>query len=144
MADDDRPDQNRPPKTLKSTAKPWAAGPLPTISAAYEQAARLTGTVPVVTSSGTAPPAKATGPGRRPRRGRSSTHPRQPDDIIGPNDEIIFEFGPRGDFVQVYAMHVPTLTEVAVMGPSKATSRELEQLALSKLRFVLRKQRGEG
>lgn len=76
---------------------------------------------------------------RQGRGKRSLPHAPLADDVIGPRDEIIFEFAPRGQFMQVTAMHAPTLTEVTVVGSVQASEREMEQLALAKLRFVLRK-----
>ena len=131
MADNDRPRRPTPALTGKH--------PAPKASAAYQEASRLTGFAPVV-KGGNPAQNQTSSAGSRPSRGRKSRHHRPEGDIIGPNDEIIFEFSKRGEFVQVYAMHGPTLTEVAVMGPAQATSRELEQLALSKLRFVMKKQ----
>lgn len=56
-------------------------------------------------------------------------------------DEVIFEFIPAGRYVKVTAMHARTLTEVSVVGDASRSQAELEQLALSKLRYVLAKNR---
>ncbi|MEO0391920.1 MAG: hypothetical protein AAF213_01595 [Pseudomonadota bacterium] len=82
-------------------------------------------------------PPSSTQPGRQ--RSRRRQHVRHQDDVIGPRDEIIFEFAQRGQYTQVSAMHVPTLTEVSAVGSAHASEHELEQLALAKLRFVMRK-----
>lgn len=75
------------------------------------------------------------------RRGKRQ-HNRPEGDIISPRDEIIFEHTTRGAFRQVTAMHVPTLTEISSVGSKHASEFDMEQLALAKLRFMLRKKFG--
>ncbi|MEM6903087.1 MAG: hypothetical protein AAF556_07595 [Pseudomonadota bacterium] len=150
MADDGEPSRSstQSQKPGKQTPKGRAAKPAPSASAAYQEASRLTGQLPGIgafaMSGRTLSGAGASGGNMAASGRRGSRHPRPEGDVIGPHDEIIFEFGQRGDFVQVSAMHGPTLTEVSVIGSPQATPRELEQLALSKLRFVLRKKLEKG
>lgn len=52
--------------------------------------------------------------------------------------EVIFEFKPMGGSVKVTAVDVATGVEVSVIGPPTAPQRELERVALGKLRYRLR------
>ena len=53
--------------------------------------------------------------------------------------EVIFEFVALDASVKVSAIHVPTQTEVSIMGPESAPRIALERTALAKLRYVLKK-----
>ena len=53
--------------------------------------------------------------------------------------EVIFEFRRIGNAVKVSAVHVPTNTEIAVVGDAAAGEAALRALALRKLRYVLEK-----
>ena len=55
-----------------------------------------------------------------------------------PGGEVIFEFKPVGGSVKVTAVDVATGVEVSVIGPPSAPQRELERVALGKLRFRLK------
>ena len=135
MARDD--DQQKPNRPKQNTA------PAGTHLNAHQQASLLGQMVPVTLPGSTAKSAAGQPGAFRSRRGKRQ-HARPEGDIIGPNDEIIFEHATRGAFTQISAMHVPTLTEVSAVGSAQASEFELQQLALAKLRFVLRKKLGEG
>jgi hypothetical protein len=53
--------------------------------------------------------------------------------------EIIVEFQPRGTLVKVTAFDTASLTEVSIQGPASAGEAVLKRNALSRLRYVLRK-----
>lgn len=53
--------------------------------------------------------------------------------------EVIIEFIPVGQFVKVSAMDTQTLTEVSIQGPASAPQSLLEQNAVKRLEYVLRK-----
>lgn len=53
--------------------------------------------------------------------------------------EVIFEFFPIGPYVKVTAMDVATLTEISISGPKGTSEAILQQNALKRLEFVLRK-----
>jgi hypothetical protein len=55
------------------------------------------------------------------------------------NREVIFEFLPIGPYMKVLAMDVATLTEVSISGPSGTPEFLLQQNALKRLAFVMRK-----
>lgn len=55
------------------------------------------------------------------------------------DSHIIIEFRAVGAQVKVTAVDPRTLTEVSIMGPSNASRHELEQLAVRKLEYVLKK-----
>lgn len=78
-------------------------------------------------------------PPQSPAAGPASRHRRDQLSVIGPHDEVIFEHAMRGGSKLVTAMHVPSLTEVAVVGPAGAGRHDMERLALAKLDFMLRK-----
>jgi hypothetical protein len=48
--------------------------------------------------------------------------------------DVLFEFTAIGTVVRVAAIHVATGTEVTVMGPTSASRKDLERLALQKLK----------
>ena len=132
-------DQNKPTRPRQSPARPSRQ-----VHDAYSRAASISQhyppMAPAVPPGAPGKPAPSASPPQgKASRGRRRHHAHMPDDVIGPRDEIIFEFAPRGQFMQVTAMHAPTLTEVTVVGSVQASEREMEQLALAKLRFVLRK-----
>lgn len=56
--------------------------------------------------------------------------------------EVLFEFVRLGNAVKVTAFHVPTLTEISIVGARGASEAHLKMLALMRLRYVLAKQRG--
>ena len=62
------------------------------------------------------------------REGRTKRRPLQ---------EVIYEFIPVGNSVKVCAVDGVTGTEVSIVGPATASQRELERIALSKLRYVM-------
>ena len=53
--------------------------------------------------------------------------------------EVIFEFSPFGNVMKVTAMDTATLTEIVVQGPLTASKTVLENNALRRLEYVLRK-----
>lgn len=53
--------------------------------------------------------------------------------------EVIIEFIPVGQFVKVSALDVQTLTEISIQGPAHASQPVLEQNALKRLEYVLKK-----
>ena len=55
-----------------------------------------------------------------------------------PGGEVIFEFKPLGGSVKVTAVDVATGVEVSVIGPPTAPQREMERVALGKLRYRLK------
>jgi hypothetical protein len=55
------------------------------------------------------------------------------------NREIIFEFFPIGPYMKVTAMDVATLTEVSISGPKGTAEAILQQNAVKRLEFVMRK-----
>tara|TARA_Y100001001_G_C8004551_1_gene307556 strand:+ start:2291 stop:2497 length:207 start_codon:yes stop_codon:yes gene_type:complete len=55
------------------------------------------------------------------------------------NREVILEFTQFGQFVKVSAMDVKTLTEISISGPSSTPQPLLEQNALKRLNYVLKK-----
>ncbi len=57
-------------------------------------------------------------------------------------DEVLFEFIRLGNAVKVTAFHVPSLTEISIVGPRNASQAHLKMAALMRLQYVLAKQRG--
>lgn len=55
------------------------------------------------------------------------------------NREVIFEFTPFGNVMKVTAMDTATLTEITIQGPLTAAKAVLENNALKRLEYVLRK-----
>ncbi len=55
--------------------------------------------------------------------------------------EVIFEFQTMGKSVRVTALHTPTFTEISVITPSHLSRKEMEQVALQKLKYVLEKKK---
>lgn len=53
--------------------------------------------------------------------------------------EIIIEFYPVGQLVKVSAMDAKTLTEISIQGPVSAGEETLQNNALRRLEYVLRK-----
>ncbi|MBL1147995.1 MAG: hypothetical protein HND56_11295 [Pseudomonadota bacterium] len=53
--------------------------------------------------------------------------------------EVIFEFIPLGNVMKVTAMDTATLTEISIQGPLAASKNVLENNALRRLEYVLRK-----
>ena len=53
--------------------------------------------------------------------------------------EIIIEFYPVGQLVKVSAMDTKTLTEVSIQGPADAGETTLQENAIKRLEYVLRK-----
>ena len=53
--------------------------------------------------------------------------------------EIIIEFHPVGNAVKVSAMDIATLTEVSIQGPKTSSKEILQQNALKRLEYVLKK-----
>lgn len=53
--------------------------------------------------------------------------------------EIIIEFHQIGDLVKVSAMDARTLTEVSIQGPASTPQKILENNAVKRLEYVLRK-----
>ncbi|MFT6558822.1 MULTISPECIES: DUF6898 family protein [Sneathiella] len=56
--------------------------------------------------------------------------------------EYIIEFVPIGNSVKVSAMDPVSLTEVSIVGPVTASKLELQQTAVKKLLYVMRKASG--
>lgn len=56
--------------------------------------------------------------------------------------EVLFEFIRLGNAVKVTAFHVPTLTEISIVGARGASEAHLKLLAVKRLQYVLAKQRG--
>lgn len=57
--------------------------------------------------------------------------------------EVYFEFVVNGAFVRVTAIEAASGLEAIIMGPRDAPQTELERLALAKLEFLRRKDRGD-
>jgi hypothetical protein len=55
------------------------------------------------------------------------------------NREIIIEFHPVGNLVKVSAMDAKSLTEISIQGPASAGEKILQQNALKRLEYVLKK-----
>jgi hypothetical protein len=53
--------------------------------------------------------------------------------------EVLFEFRSMGNVVKVSAIHVPSNTEVSLVGAPAAGEYGLKQAAIRKLAFVLAK-----
>ncbi len=53
--------------------------------------------------------------------------------------EVIFEFHRVGAYMRVTAMDTKTLTEVVISGPVTASEKQLKDLAIRKLRYVVEK-----
>lgn len=53
--------------------------------------------------------------------------------------DVIFEFIPSGAYVRVSAMDTATLTEIVITGAANAPRDMLEQNALKRLEYVLKK-----
>jgi hypothetical protein len=53
--------------------------------------------------------------------------------------EVIFEFFPIGPYMKVTAMDVVSLTEISIQGPATASEGVLQQQALKRLEYVMRK-----
>jgi hypothetical protein len=56
--------------------------------------------------------------------------------------EVLFEFVRLGNAVKVTAFHVPSLTEISIVGPRGAHQEHLKLLAVKRLQYVLAKNRG--
>jgi len=56
------------------------------------------------------------------------------------NDNFIIEFHTIGGSVKVTAFDPVTLTEAVIIGPTKATQKQLTDLAVKKLLYVLNKE----
>lgn len=55
------------------------------------------------------------------------------------SEEVLFEVFLSGSSARVAAIHVPTNTEVRVICPATLPEKAMQQLALRKLLWVLRK-----
>ena len=55
------------------------------------------------------------------------------------NDELLFEFRQQGNVVKVSVIHVPTNTEVSIVGAANAGEYVLKMAALRRLQYVLNK-----
>ena len=64
---------------------------------------------------------------------------RKADAPTGRPGEVYIEFTPVGAQVKVAAIDAATGVEVVVMGPSHATQKQLEDLAVRKLQWRLQK-----
>lgn len=53
--------------------------------------------------------------------------------------EVYLEFHKQGNYVKVCAICAQTGIEVSIVGDAKASRRELETVAVNKLRYVLNK-----
>lgn len=54
--------------------------------------------------------------------------------------EILFEFIQMGTSVKVMAVDAATGIEVSVIGPAHASTAQLQQLAVRKLKYVMEKE----
>ena len=54
--------------------------------------------------------------------------------------EVLFEFTPVGSIMRVAAVHASTGTEVIIQGPVNMPKSVLQNNALRKLRYVMRKE----
>lgn len=72
-----------------------------------------------------------------------SVPPSSPGGKRGEALEVIFEFVPVGGSVKVTATDTATGTDVTIVGPAGAPHRELERIAVQKLRQRLMRE-GEG
>lgn len=53
--------------------------------------------------------------------------------------EVLFEFYRVGQYIRVCAIDPVTKTEVTIVGSPQSTEEHLKQVALSKLKYVLKK-----
>lgn len=53
--------------------------------------------------------------------------------------EVIIEFFPLGGYVRVTAMDTATLTEISIQGPVSAPRKILEENAMKRLSYVMKK-----
>ncbi len=53
--------------------------------------------------------------------------------------EVYIEHQQIGNLVKVSAIHAKTAIEVSIQGPATASQRELETLAVNKLKYVMAK-----
>ena len=53
--------------------------------------------------------------------------------------EYIIEFIPQGQYVKVIAIDPVTYTEVTTIGAARASTQELQRIAIKKLEYVLNK-----
>jgi hypothetical protein len=56
--------------------------------------------------------------------------------------EVLFEFIPVGKYIKVIALDPETLVEITVVGDRKAPQKELQRIAIQKLKYVLRRRQG--
>ncbi|MDD3287701.1 MAG: hypothetical protein PHX43_01665 [Alphaproteobacteria bacterium] len=56
--------------------------------------------------------------------------------------DVLFEFSRIGQIMRVTAVDSDTGTEAIIQGPVTASRAELQRVALSKLHYVLSKQKG--
>ena len=54
-------------------------------------------------------------------------------------EELIIEFVPNGNFVKVTVMDPATLIEVSTVGPRNAPRNELQNAAIKKFQYVVRR-----
>ncbi len=54
-------------------------------------------------------------------------------------DEVLYEFHRHGNVVKVSVIHVPTNTEISIVGAATAGEYALKMAALRKLQYVLNK-----
>lgn len=59
----------------------------------------------------------------------------------GGTREILFEYIQMGTSVKVMAVDAATGIEVSVIGPAHASTAQLQQLAVKKLKYVMEKEK---
>lgn len=59
--------------------------------------------------------------------------------MVASTREVLFEFQRSGAYVKVSAIDPVTLTEVSIVGSSRAPAEQLKRTALQKLQYVLEK-----
>ena len=56
--------------------------------------------------------------------------------------EVLFEYVTHGNYVKVIAVDTATNTEISMVGDRRARKATLQQAAIQKLRYVIRKKAG--
>ena len=56
--------------------------------------------------------------------------------------EVLFEFIPAGRYIRVIAVDPDSRVEVTVVGDRKASQKELQRIAIQKLRYVIGRRQG--
>ncbi len=71
----------------------------------------------------------------QPGRGARGHNPNAAQNL----GEVYLEHQKIGNLVKVSAIHAETAIEVSIQGPASASQRELETIAINKLKYVMAK-----